>query len=89
MMMTLLSPPPPTVLRLRAVSFALGQYKVFIEKLCRRNLKKDSFEWKFKALVSFLIVEIDWRITNTPLTSTISPNTSDQNFEIAILFDIV
>ena len=37
----------------------------------------------------FLIVESDWRITNTPLTPTISPNTSNQNFEIAILFDVV
>jgi hypothetical protein len=29
------------------------------------------------------------RITNIPLTATISQNTSNQNFEIAILFDVV
>ena len=37
----------------------------------------------------FLIVESDWRATNLPLTPTISPNTSNQNFEIAILFNVV
>jgi hypothetical protein len=39
--------------------------------------------------VPFLVVENDWRITITPLTTTISPNTYNKNFEIAILFDVV
>jgi hypothetical protein len=37
----------------------------------------------------FLIVGRDWRATNVPLTPTISPNTSIQNFEIAIFFNVV
>jgi hypothetical protein len=42
-------------------------------------------EW----LVPFLLVESDWR-TNSPLpTPIIPPNTSNQNFEIAILFSVV
>jgi hypothetical protein len=39
--------------------------------------------------VPFLIVKTDWRATNLPPTPTISPNTSNQNFEIAILFNVV
>ena len=37
----------------------------------------------------FLIVESDWRATSPPPTLIISPNTSNQNFEIAILFSVV
>jgi hypothetical protein len=39
--------------------------------------------------VPFSIVESDWIATNAPLTPTIFPNTSNKNFEIAILFSIV
>jgi hypothetical protein len=39
--------------------------------------------------VPFLIVESDWKATNAPSKPTISPNTSNQNFEIAILFNVV
>jgi hypothetical protein len=39
--------------------------------------------------VPFLIVENDWSATNPPLTPTIYPNTSDQNFELATLFNVV
>jgi len=42
-----------------------------------------------KGLVPFLIFESDWRATNAPLTPTISPNTSNQNFEIATLFNVI
>jgi hypothetical protein len=42
-------------------------------------------EW----LVPFLIVESDWKATNTPSTPTSSRKTSNQNFEIAILFSVV
>ena len=35
----------------------------------------------------FLIVKSDWRTTNNPFPHTITPNASNQNFEIAILFD--
>jgi hypothetical protein len=42
-------------------------------------------EW----LVPFLIVESDRKATNTHSTPTISPNTFNQNFEIAILFSVV
>jgi hypothetical protein len=48
-----------------------------------------SFHWKLKELVPFLKVESDWRTTNLPLTFTISPNTSNQNFETSILFKVV
>ena len=36
----------------------------------------------------FLIVESDWRATSPP-TPIIFPDTSNQNFEIAILFSVV
>jgi len=39
--------------------------------------------------VSFLIVKSDWEAANTPSTPTSSRNTSNQNFEIAILFTVV
>jgi hypothetical protein len=39
--------------------------------------------------VPFLIVESDWKVTNTPSMPTISRKTSNQNFEIAILFSVV
>jgi hypothetical protein len=39
--------------------------------------------------VPVLIFKSDWKATNTPSTPTISPNTSNQNFEIAILFSVV
>jgi len=54
---------------------------------CRRNFEKISFDWKFKGLVPFLIVEIVWRATDPPPKPTISLNTSNQNFEITILFN--
>jgi hypothetical protein len=38
---------------------------------------------------AFLIVESDWKATNTPSTPTISPNASNQNFEIDIKLKIV
>jgi hypothetical protein len=46
-------------------------------------------DWKLKGLVAFLIVKSDWGATNPTLTPTISPNTSNQNFEIAILLNVV
>jgi len=36
----------------------------------------------------FFIVEREWRI-NTPLKTIISPNTSNQSFEIGILFSVI
>jgi phospholipase/lecithinase/hemolysin len=39
--------------------------------------------------VPFLIVKSDWRKTNTSPTSTISPSTSNENFEMPILFNVV
>jgi hypothetical protein len=42
-----------------------------------------------KGLLPFLIVESDWRATNAPFTPAISPDTFNQNFEIAILFNVV
>jgi phospholipase/lecithinase/hemolysin len=37
--------------------------------------------------VPFLIVKHDWRKTNTLSTPTISPKTSNKNFEMAVLFN--
>jgi hypothetical protein len=51
-------------------------------------LKKGSFDWKFKGLGAFLIVESDWKATNTPSMPTNYPNTSNQNCEIAFLLNI-
>jgi hypothetical protein len=39
--------------------------------------------------VLFLIVESDWNATNTSSMPSISSNTSNLNFEIAILFNAV
>ena len=55
----------------------------------RRNFKRGSFDWKLRVVVPFLIVESDWS-ANSPLpTPTISPNTSNQNFDIPVLFSVV
>jgi hypothetical protein len=78
-----------TTRRARVVSYALGAYKIFYRKYCRRNFKKSSFDWKLKKLLPFLIVESDWRATSPPFTPTFSPNTSNENCEIVILFKIV
>ena len=56
---------------------------------CCRNFEKSSFNWELKGSVFFLIVESYWRATNPPTTPTISSNALNQNFEIAILFNIV
>ena len=37
----------------------------------------------------FSIVESNWRATNPPLMPTISSNTSNQNFEIAVFLSVV
>jgi hypothetical protein len=42
-----------------------------------------------EGLLPVLIVKSAWRKTNTPPSPTISPNTSNKSFEIAILFDVV
>jgi hypothetical protein len=44
----------------------------FYRKRCHRNFKTGSFDWKFKGLVPFLIVESDLRATNPPLMPTFS-----------------
>jgi hypothetical protein len=54
----------------------------------RRNFKRGSFDWKLRVLVPFLIVERDWR-TTSPFPRPSFPQTSNQNFEIAILFSVV
>jgi hypothetical protein len=79
-----MTPPPPPALRARAVGYALGAYKVFIERFCCRNFKIGSFNRKLKGLVPFVIVEKDWRATNPPFTPNISPNVSNENFEKVI-----
>jgi len=53
---------------------------------CLRNFEKGSFDWKWKGL--FLVVKSDRRATNPSPTPTIFPETSNQNFEIAILFNV-
>jgi hypothetical protein len=58
----------------------------FIERFV---IETSNRAWKLKGIVPFLIVESDWRGTNPPLTPTISPNISNQNFTIDILFHIV
>ena len=56
---------------------------------CLWNIGKRSFDWKLNGLVPFLIVENHWWATNPPPTPTISPNISNQNFEIAVLFKAI
>jgi hypothetical protein len=61
-----------------------GDIKGFCGTHCRRNFKKGSFDWKLNRLVPFFIVQIDWKATNTLSTPTISPNISNQSFEMVI-----
>jgi hypothetical protein len=72
-------PPTHTHLRARVVSYGLAAYKAFIELYNR----------KFEGLVPLSLVKSDWKKTNTPPTLTISPKTSNNNFEIAIFFNVV
>jgi hypothetical protein len=66
----------------------MGAYKVFIESVVVET-SKGLIRLEIERASAFLIVERDWRATNVPLTPTIFPNTSNQNFEIAILFNVV
>jgi hypothetical protein len=61
----------------------------FVLKVWSKKPQKGSFDWKLKGLGPFLIVESVWRATTAPLTPTISPNIFNQNFEIAMLFNVV
>ena len=59
---------------------------------CRRNFKKDSFDWKLKG--PFLTVKSNWRATSfsnppPPPTPINSQNTPNQDFEIIVLFSVV
>jgi hypothetical protein len=54
-----------------------------------KKLQKGLIRLEIRRACALLIIETDCRIVNTPLIPTISPNTSNQNFEIAILFDVV
>jgi hypothetical protein len=56
---------------------------------CCRKVEKGSFDWKSEWLLPFLIVKRVWKATNTPSKPTIYPKTSNKNFEIAILFNVV
>jgi hypothetical protein len=69
----------PRALRARVLSYALGAYNFFKEGIVVQTSKKSSFDWKFKGLVSILIVESDWSATIPP-TPTIPPNTSNKYF---------
>jgi hypothetical protein len=44
---------------------------------------------EINGLVPFLIVESDWGATDHPLTPIFSQKTSNENFEIALLFNVV
>jgi hypothetical protein len=54
-----------------------------------RNFKGGLFDWKSRVLVPFLRVKSDWRATSPPPPQSFPPNTSDKNFEVAILLKIV
>jgi hypothetical protein len=62
---------PPIAFRTRAVSYALGPYKVLIESFV---VKKDSFDWKLIGLVPFLLVKSDQR-ANVPSPRPSFPQT--------------
>jgi hypothetical protein len=68
-----------TVFRAKVISYALGANKVYYRRRFQRYFKKGSYDWKFKELVPFLIVESDLSATSPPLTPTFSSNTSNQN----------
>ena len=56
---------------------------------CSRIFYRGSFNWILKLLVPFLIIESDWRV-KSPLSSLIiSPKSSHQNIEVAIMFRVV
>ena len=51
--------------------------------------QEGSFYRKLKVLVSFLIDQNNWRASRPPPTLIFVPKSTDQNFEIAILFCII
>jgi hypothetical protein len=61
----------------------------FLLKALLKKLQKGSFDWELKGLVPFLLIESVWRVTDPPLLLIIPPNTSNQNFQIAIWFNVV
>jgi len=62
---------------------------VFIGFLGSKISEEVSFEWTLKALVPFLSDQKDWRASRPPQLSLFPPESSDQNFERTILFNIV
>jgi hypothetical protein len=64
---------------LRGTSYGRGR---------RINFKGGSFDWKSRVLEHILSVKRDRKATNTLSPPTISPKTSNKDFEIAILFYI-
>ena len=66
--------PPPHSPQGKGCKLCPGGILGFYRKRCCRNFKNGSFDWKFKGLVPFLIVEIDLRTTNPPIMPTIPPN---------------
>ena len=63
----------------KCVIFFLYTNALRVEGVVVETSKKGKFDWKFKGLVLFLIVESDWRATNPFPMPTISPYTSNQN----------
>ena len=70
-------------------TFFVSDQGTLYGKNCRRNFKKGSFDWKLNRLVPLLIVESDWMATNPLPTPTLFPNTSNQNFQLTVLFNVV
>ena len=64
------------------VAYFLFRPGNFVQKEFSQKLEKNSFIWRLKGLVSFLIVKSKCRATNTPSMPIIYINTSSQNFEI-------
>ena len=72
----------------QSTSYIINRKYIEHQRSCHINFEKDSIGIP-KGQLPFIRVEGNWRATSPPPKPTISPNTSNQNFEMAILFDII
>ena len=79
--------PPPKAQRKRALSYASGKgfYEGVVTKL-RRGLIGLDFG---SSNILLIVKKFAGQLATPPLSPIISPNTSNQNFEISIIFSVV
>ena len=71
--------------------FFLGLFRPehFVLKKLSQKLEKELIPLEIERAIVLLIVKSDWKVTNPPPSPNISPDTFNQNCEIAFLFNTV